>query len=113
MLSPTCMYQRLVFRLLLPAATPGAGKVRGRPLLALGVDRALAEQLADRQRQILGRGAELLVDLLDPQARVLLHERGERLGELVELVRRALGAAAANPAADRGGGGGRGGRGGS
>src|SRR5215212_2816894 len=35
------------------AATAAAGEVRRRALLALGVDRALREQLADRQREVL------------------------------------------------------------
>lgn len=38
------------------------------PLLALGADHPIGDQLANRQREILGRGAEILVDLLDTQA---------------------------------------------
>src|SRR5690606_30528264 len=67
-----------------------AGEVRGRPLLALGLDRTLGDQLANRQCEILRRRAELLVDLLDAQARVLRDERVELLRQLVELVGRPL-----------------------
>src|SRR5690606_17028621 len=71
-----------------------AGEIRGRPLLALGLDETLSDQLANRQREITRGRTELLVDLLDAQARVLRHEPVQALGELVELVGRALRTAA-------------------
>src|SRR5262245_26931968 len=57
-----------------------AREVGRRPLLALGADLAIGDQLADRQSQVLGRRAQLLVDLLDAQARVGLDVRRKLLG---------------------------------
>jgi hypothetical protein len=62
----------LVLRLL-------AGEVRRGALLAFGADRAIRDQLADRQREVLGGGPQLLVDLLDAQTGVRLDERAELL----------------------------------
>src|SRR4026208_1588268 len=76
------------------------GEIRGGPLLALGADHAVGDQLADRQREVLGGGPELLVDLLDAQARVALHERCKALGQRLEIRRGALGAAASSRTAD-------------
>src|SRR3569832_2984616 len=72
-------------------AGPGAGSCRARsillgllllgrevlggPLLALGLQRAVRDHLADRQREILGGRVLLLVDLLDSQNRNLQDER--------------------------------------
>src|SRR4029434_7461518 len=53
------------------------GEVRGRALLALGLDHPLRDQLADRKGEVLGRRAELLVDLLDAQTGIRLDKRGE------------------------------------
>jgi hypothetical protein len=72
----------LVLALLLPLAF--AGEVRRRALLALGLDHAVLEELADRQREVLGRGAELLVDLLDAQSGILADELDERIRELLD-----------------------------
>lgn len=44
-------------------------------------DHALGLELPDRQRQILGVRAELLVDLLDAQPRVRLHVGGKPLAQ--------------------------------
>src|SRR5262245_59367652 len=76
------------------------GIVRGGPLLALGGDHAVGDQLADRKREVLGGGPELLVDLLDAQARVALHERCEALGQRLEIRRGALCAAASSRTTD-------------
>src|SRR5258706_16446552 len=77
------------------------GEVRGRALVALGADYPLGDQLADRQRQVLGRRPELLVDLLDAQTRIRLDERRKLPRERVEVRRGALGAATATRPAGR------------
>src|SRR5262249_3838477 len=64
--------RRLLLRL-------SAREVGGGPLLALRGDLAIRDQLADRQGEVLGRGPQLLVDLLDAQAGVCLDERGKLL----------------------------------
>src|SRR5690349_12160276 len=83
-----------------------AGEVLGRALLTLGADLAVADQLAQRQRQVAGGGAQLLVDLLDAQARVLGDEVEDHLAGLRQLGLRTLRAlgpatAAAAPEAEQ------------
>src|ERR1043165_2576612 len=70
------------------------GEIRRRALLALRLQRAIRDQLADRQCEILRRRAELLVDLLDPQPWMLRHERVEAIRHLVELCSGSLATAA-------------------
>src|SRR5678816_2548131 len=79
--------------------TLATGEVRGRALLALGLDHPLRDQLADREGQVLGRRAELLVDLLDAQTGIRLDKRGELAGQRLEIGRGALGAPPAAGAA--------------
>src|SRR5690349_12932109 len=67
-----------------------AREVLSRALLALGLELAVGDQLADRQREVLRGRTQLLVDLLDAQTRVLRDERVEAVHHVVELVRRAL-----------------------
>ena len=90
---------------------PLAREVGRGPLLAFRRDLAVRDQLADRQGEVLGGGAELLVDLFDAQAGVRLDERGKLLRQDLEVCRRALGAATApGPACAPGTGGDRRGR---
>src|SRR6185503_19908811 len=76
------------------------GKIRRRALVALGGDHTGGHQLADGQREVVGAGPELLVDLLDAQPGMALDERGELLRQGLEVGGGALDTSAAARTAD-------------
>src|SRR3990167_6983029 len=72
-----------------------AREVRRGALLALHLERAVGDELPDRQREVLGGRPELFFDWMEGEAGFLGREREEARRELLEFARGALGAAPA------------------